>query len=65
MHYAEHKVSAKLYQLSHKPHHRFVNPIMFDAFDGSLLDTLLMILLPLTIVTQLVWPVPAPQLPVF
>eukprot|EP00667_Euglena_gracilis_P011788 EG_transcript_12061 len=55
MHYAEHKVSAKLYQLSHKPHHRFVNPIMFDAFDGSLLDTLLMILLPLTIVTQLVY----------
>jgi len=54
MHLAEHKIHATIYQYSHKPHHRFVNPIMFDAFDGSLLDTLLMILVPLTIVTQVV-----------
>lgn len=35
-HYLEHKISAAFYQASHKPHHRFTNPRLFDAFDGSL-----------------------------
>lgn len=45
-HLAEHSL-AELYRLSHKPHHRFTSPELFDAFDGSFLDTLLIILLPL------------------
>ncbi|CAB9522095.1 kelch-like [Seminavis robusta] len=47
MHRLEHALSPRLYQLSHKPHHRFINPKMFDAFNGSLADTILMILTPL------------------
>jgi alternative squalene epoxidase len=54
MHYLEHKVSPYLYQISHKPHHRFTNPRLFDAFDGSLADTVCMILLPLYITAHLV-----------
>ena len=36
-----------LYQVSHKPHHKFLNPRLFDAFNGSPTDTFLMILVPL------------------
>merc|ERR1712146_600465 len=36
-----------LYTVSHKPHHRFTNPRMFDAYNGSPADTFLMILGPL------------------
>ena len=34
MHLVEHRASAAFYQVSHKPHHRFTNPKMFDAFNG-------------------------------
>ena len=47
MHYLEHASLhwyAKIYINSHKPHHRFTNPRLFDAFNGSLADTFLMIL---------------------
>jgi sterol desaturase/sphingolipid hydroxylase (fatty acid hydroxylase superfamily) len=54
MHLAEHHVSPRLYQLSHKPHHRFISPKLFDAFDGSLCDTFLMILVPLALTAQVV-----------
>lgn len=47
MHRLEHRVSPEFYKLSHKPHHRFTNPRLFDAFNGSIPDTVLMILLPL------------------
>ncbi|KAJ8608982.1 hypothetical protein CTAYLR_008970 [Chrysophaeum taylorii] len=47
MHRLEHSVSPSFYKSSHKPHHRFTNPRTFDAFNGSLADTLLMILVPL------------------
>mmetsp|Transcript_31572 Transcript_31572/g.79489 ORF Transcript_31572/g.79489 Transcript_31572/m.79489 type:complete len:266 (+) Transcript_31572:129-926(+) len=47
MHMGEHKISPKLYQKSHKPHHRFLDPKMFDAFNGSVADTVCMILIPL------------------
>jgi len=47
MHQIEHRASPYLYKLSHKPHHRFINPRYFDAFNGSLADTILMILIPL------------------
>ena len=49
MHVLEHKLDPRLYQASHKPHHRFTNPRLFDAFNGSPADTFLMILLPLLV----------------
>jgi hypothetical protein len=54
MHILEHKASPILYKFSHKPHHKFTNPRMFDAFNGSPTDTLLMILVPLMITARLV-----------
>ena len=47
MHRLEHAVSPTFYQKSHKPHHRFTNPRLFDAFNGSVADTICMILIPL------------------
>jgi len=54
MHYGEHKISSWVYRNSHKPHHRFTNPRLFDAFDGSLTDTTLMIVVPFMIVARIV-----------
>jgi hypothetical protein len=54
MHIAEHRISPQFYISSHKPHHRFTNPKLFDAFNGSTADTLLMILIPLYITAHLV-----------
>lgn len=55
LHYFEHKgpMGPAFYQVSHKPHHRFVNPRLFDAFDGSVPDTFCMILVPLALTAQL------------
>ena len=47
MHRLEHAISPEFYKKSHKPHHRFTNPRLFDAFNGSIPDTVLMILIPL------------------
>jgi sterol desaturase/sphingolipid hydroxylase (fatty acid hydroxylase superfamily) len=54
MHRLEHVVSPTFYQMSHKPHHKFTNPRMFDAFNGSLTDTFCMILIPLFSTANLV-----------
>uniref|UniRef100_A0A7S2EFZ8 Fatty acid hydroxylase domain-containing protein n=1 Tax=Trieres chinensis TaxID=1514140 RepID=A0A7S2EFZ8_TRICV len=54
MHRLEHVVSAELYKRSHKPHHRFTNPRLFDAFNGSLPDTIIMILIPLYITANVI-----------
>jgi alternative squalene epoxidase len=54
MHYLEHVVSPTFYQYSHKPHHRFTNPRLFDAFNGSLPDTICMIIIPLICTAQIV-----------
>lgn len=54
MHVLEHVVSPTVYQISHKPHHRFTNPRIFDAFNGSLLDTIAMIVLPLYVTANIV-----------
>ena len=40
--------------MSHKPHHRFTNPRLFDAFNGSIPDTFLMILVPLVVTARIV-----------
>jgi len=54
MHLLEHNVHPKFYQFSHKPHHKFTNPRLFDAFNGSVLDTVCMILIPLYSTANLV-----------
>jgi len=53
MHLLEHIVSPTFYQMSHKPHHRFTNPRLFDAFNGSLADTFCMIIVPLYITANI------------
>eukprot|EP01061_Rhynchopus_euleeides_P019709 TRINITY_DN32331_c0_g1_i1.p1 TRINITY_DN32331_c0_g1~~TRINITY_DN32331_c0_g1_i1.p1 ORF type:complete len:313 (+),score=103.78 TRINITY_DN32331_c0_g1_i1:52-990(+) len=53
LHLIEHRFPW-LYKASHKPHHRFLVPRLFDAFNGSLNDTLLMIVLPLFVTQRLV-----------
>jgi len=53
MHQVEHQVK-QLYKKSHKPHHRFTNPRLFDAFNGSPTDTCLMILVPLGFTAQII-----------
>lgn len=53
MHMVEH-IFAELYKVSHKPHHRWTNPRLFDAFNGSLADTSLMILVPLVLTARCV-----------
>ena len=54
LHYFEHKgpLGPEFYKRSHKPHHRFTNPRLFDAFDGSVPDTFCMILIPLALTAQ-------------
>lgn len=54
MHFGEHKISSAFYRVSHKPHHRFTNPKLFDAFNGSVPDTFCMILVPLMLTARLV-----------
>jgi sterol desaturase/sphingolipid hydroxylase (fatty acid hydroxylase superfamily) len=54
MHLGEHRISAEIYKRTHKPHHKFLNPRLFDAFNGSTGDTVFMILIPLFITAQVV-----------
>ena len=54
MHRLEHVVSPEVYKKSHKPHHTFTNPRLFDAFNGSVPDTVLMILIPLFLTAHIV-----------
>jgi sterol desaturase/sphingolipid hydroxylase (fatty acid hydroxylase superfamily) len=54
MHIIQHKSYSALYKISHKPHHKFINPKIFDAFNGSYIDTLMMVIFPLLITAQLV-----------
>jgi alternative squalene epoxidase len=54
MHRLEHDLSPLIYKLSHKPHHKFTNPRLFDAFNGSTADTVCMILIPLYATARLV-----------
>lgn len=54
MHLVEHYAHPVIYKLSHKPHHRFTNPRLFDAFNGSPTDTFVMIIIPLFCTARLV-----------
>jgi len=53
MHRFEHLAGKVFYAFSHKPHHRFINPQLFNAFNGSVMDTFTMILVPLHFTCQL------------
>jgi alternative squalene epoxidase len=60
MHMLEHRIDdffgthKWFYRRSHKPHHRFTNPKLFDAFNGSAADTFCMILLPLYVTANVI-----------
>lgn len=54
MHKVEHVAHPKMYRISHKPHHKFTNPKLFDAYDGSVPDTAIMILIPLFVTAHVV-----------
>ena len=43
-----------IYKNTHAAHHIHTTPMLYDAFDGSVLDTGLMILLPLLITSRFV-----------
>lgn len=45
-HVVLHTVS-NLYVVSHKAHHKFTNPQLFNAFDATVVDTIFLILFPL------------------
>ncbi len=51
MHRIEHIFPA-LYIRSHKPHHHWISPKMFNAFNGSVPDTVSLILIPLFLTHQ-------------
>jgi sterol desaturase/sphingolipid hydroxylase (fatty acid hydroxylase superfamily) len=51
-HKLEHDLDPRIYRASHKPHHRFTNPKLWDAFNGSVADTVCMILIPLAITAR-------------
>lgn len=53
-HLLEHKVSTEFYKISHKPHHFFIHPRLTDAYDGSPMDTMFMILVPLYLTCNIV-----------
>jgi sterol desaturase/sphingolipid hydroxylase (fatty acid hydroxylase superfamily) len=52
-HVMEHSIPI-LYKKNHKHHHIFKNPVLFDAFQGSILDTVTMVIVPLYITSQVV-----------
>jgi len=53
IHRLEHKYSI-LYKIFHQSHHRYTSPTLLDAFDGSIYDTMFMILIPLFITSRIV-----------
>jgi sterol desaturase/sphingolipid hydroxylase (fatty acid hydroxylase superfamily) len=53
MHRIEHMVPL-LYKRFHGAHHTHIEPTIYDAFDGTLLDTTFMILIPLFVTSRIV-----------
>ena len=43
-----------LYKYSHAFHHKHIHPTLFDSFDGSILDTTCMILIPLWLTSRII-----------
>lgn len=53
MHRLEHKYS-NIYKITHSKHHLYIHPTIYDSFSGSIGDTIFMILIPLTVTTQII-----------
>lgn len=53
MHRMEHSIPL-LYKYSHSTHHKHIVPNLYDAFDGSIVDTTCMILIPFFITSRIV-----------
>ena len=53
VHVTEHRL-AFIYKRTHKPHHRWTNPNLFSAFNASVGDAVLMILVPLYVTANLI-----------
>lgn len=56
-HFLLHKliyINTYLYTISHRYHHKFLNPVFYKAYSGSILDTVLMIIIPLHITQKLI-----------
>lgn len=53
MHRLEHKFTY-IYKKTHFKHHLHINPTIYDSFSGSIGDTIIMILIPLTLTTQII-----------
>lgn len=49
---AQSHIIAPLYKAVHKPHHKFTMPKQYNAFNGSVFDTVSLILIPLFITHQ-------------
>ena len=47
-------LGGRFYSVSHAPHHKHKTPRIFDAFDGSAVDTTTMIIFPLIITSRIV-----------
>jgi sterol desaturase/sphingolipid hydroxylase (fatty acid hydroxylase superfamily) len=54
IHLFEHRFQSRIPLLCHKLHHRFIYPKLFDAYDGSISDTFLMIIIPLFITSRVI-----------
>jgi len=54
MQYVSHRLEHKYHLKCHIPHHKFVHPIATDSFQGSMCDSLMMIIIPLLVSTQVV-----------
>lgn len=53
MHRIEHGIPI-IYKYSHQTHHKHINPQLFDSFDGSIVDTTCMILIPLWLTSRVI-----------
>jgi hypothetical protein len=51
MHRTNHRIKT-LWRVAHQPHHRWRSPKLSNAFNGSVCDTLFMILVPLVVTAQ-------------
>jgi sterol desaturase/sphingolipid hydroxylase (fatty acid hydroxylase superfamily) len=52
MHRIEHW--SVLYKYTHVYHHKHIHPTLYDAFDGSISDTLIMIIIPLIVTSRII-----------
>ena len=52
MHRIEHKCKS-LYRIGHRYHHKHIHPLWFNSFEGSFVDTVTMVILPLIVTSRI------------